>query len=403
MARAIDLNIHSIAFCFWEIIRHNVLRMLTNYCQHKMPKLTNSNSTWKKVLLGGNTLTKKRYYIVLASLIFYFILPYQTVTLAAIEYVPTAELAVNGKAVDGINPIKLNGIYYLPLIPLAKALGYNHIAFEKNTLTYELTDGSTTVRTTMGGSRAKKGNEYVNIKPPRWINNTAYVSLHAGGALFNAHITFKKENGSIQVQKPAQTYIVHTGDSLWNISRIHHTTVAELKKANNLTSNIIYDGQVLKLPMGASKKEMEPVKEKQPIQKKTTMPPDVQITKLLTNAKKYIGAKYKFGATLNEAPNFFDCSSFTQLVYKQIGIELPRVSRDQASVGKAVSNLKAGDLMFFTNVDLYSDGRVGHVGIYMGDGRMIHASTSLGVNITENVLQNSYWSKNYLFSKRVIE
>ncbi len=288
-------------------------------------------------------------------------------------------------------------------IDLAKALGYNSIKFEKDTKTYEVTDGSTVIRTTMGGHRAKKGNEYVNIKPPRWINNTAYISLHAGGALFNSYIYFKKENGSIQVQKPAQQYMVHTGDTLWNISRIHHTSVYELKRINNLTSNLIKDGQKLKLPSGEKAKEMEPIKEQEPIKKENTNSLTTIRQDILAEAKKYLGAGYKFGATLQEAPKLFDCSSYTQLVFKNNGITLPRVSRDQASLGTRVTDLKAGDLMFFTIKDMYSDGRVGHVGIYMGDGSMIHASSSKGVTITENVLQNPYWSKNYLFTKRVIQ
>ncbi|WP_102029516.1 C40 family peptidase [Salirhabdus sp. Marseille-P4669] len=319
------------------------------------------------------------------------------------ENVPTAEIAINGKAVNGINPIKIDGTYYLPFIDLAKALGYNSIKFEKDTKTYEVTDGSTVIRTTMGGHRAKKGNEYVNIKPPRWINNTAYISLHAGGALFNSYIYFKKENGSIQVQKPAQQYMVHTGDTLWNISRIHHTSVYELKRINNLTSNLIKDGQKLKLPSGEKAKEMEPIKEQEPIKKENTNSLTTIRQDILAEAKKYLGAGYKFGATLQEAPKLFDCSSYTQLVFKNNGITLPRVSRDQASLGTRVTDLKAGDLMFFTIKDMYSDGRVGHVGIYMGDGSMIHASSSKGVTITENVLQNPYWSKNYLFTKRVIQ
>ncbi|WP_228550227.1 C40 family peptidase [Salinibacillus xinjiangensis] len=324
-------------------------------------------------------------------------------TNAQIQNIPTAEIAINGKAVDGINPIKIDGTYYLPFVKLAKVLGYNSIKFEKKTKTYEITDGSTKIRTTMGGRRAKKGNEYVNIKPPRWIQDTAYISLHAGGALFNANITFKKENGSIQVKKPAQYYIVHTGDTLWNISRIHHTTVNKLKSVNNLKSNLIVDGQKLKLPSREQAKEMEPKKEREPVKNPNQISVSDQRQKLLNHAKDYIGAGYKFGATLAEAPKLFDCSSYTKLVFQQIGIDIPRVSRDQASKGRVVTSLKAGDLMFFTTEDLYSDGRVGHVGIYMGNGDMIHASSSRGVTITKNVLDNSYWKKNYLFSKRIIE
>jgi len=330
--------------------------------------------------------------------------PASHVTKAQVQNAPTAGVYINGKAVNGINPIIIDGVYYLPFVQLSKILGYNSITFEKDTLTYEVTDGSTTIRTTMGGTKAKKGNEYVNINPPRWINETAYISLHAGGALFNVYMTFKPENGSIQIQKPAQQYVVHTGDSLWNIAKLHHITVNELKSANQLSSNIIKDGQVLKIPRGIQGKELEPIKEQEPIQKKTTNA-DALRNQVIEVAKQYIGAGYKFGATLNEAPNLFDCSSYTKLVFQKVGIELPRVSRDQARKGITVSSngLKTGDLLFFTNNDLYSDGRVSHVGIFMADGSMIHASTSKGVAITKNVLSNPYWSKNYLFSKRIIQ
>lgn len=326
-------------------------------------------------------------------------------TKAQITNVPNAGVFINGKVVNGINPIIENGVYYLPFVQLAKILNYNSIKFEEKTKTYEITDGSTSIRITMGGTMAKKGNEYVNIKPPRWINETAYISLHAAGALFNSYMTFNKENGSIQIQKPATRYVVHSGDSLFNISRIHHTSIDELKRVNNLTSNLIKDGQVLKLPSpDASKGEMEPIKEQEPVKINTQAPIAEIAKKILSDAQKYIGAKYKFGATLAEAPKLFDCSSYIQYVYGHSGIQLPRVSRDQASKGVAVptSNLKAGDLMFFTMKDTYTDGRIAHVGIYMGDGNMIHASTSKGVMITKNVLQNPYWSKNYLFSKRVL-
>jgi peptidoglycan DL-endopeptidase LytE len=322
-----------------------------------------------------------------------------------VEHIPTAGVYINGKVVNGINPIKVDGVYYLPIIYLAKILNYNSIHFEKDTKTYELTDGSTTLRMTMGGHRAKKGNEYVNIKPPLWYDNTGYISLHAAGAMFNSYITFKKENGSIQIQKPAQQYVVHTKDTLWNISRLHHTTVDELKRINGLTSDLIVDGQVLKLPPAEKAKEMEPVKEKEPVKKKTTTSASAIRKKVIDVANNYLGAKYKYGATLAEAPLLFDCSSYTQYVFKDVGITLPRVSRDQASVGTSVStsSLQPGDLMFFTIKDIYSDGRVGHVGIYMGNGDMIHASSSKGVTITKDVLNNPYWSKNYLFTKRVIQ
>ncbi|WP_078546679.1 C40 family peptidase [Litchfieldia alkalitelluris] len=322
---------------------------------------------------------------------------------AQVQKVPTAGIAINGKIVDGINPIIINGKYYLPFVQLSKILGYNNIKYEQGTGTYQITDGSTTVRMTMGGTRAKKSNEYINIEPPKWSNNTAFVSMNAAGALFNVYIYFKQENGSVQIQKPARKYVVQRGDTLWTISRAHHTTVQELKAANNLSTNLILIGQVLNIPGREKTHELEPIREKEPVPNDHHTKLKNQRQGVLNQAKKYIGAGYKFGATLADAPKLFDCSSFTQLVFQQNGITIPRVSRDQASKGTYVKELKAGDLMFFTNSDLYSDGRIGHVGIYMGDGSMIHASSSKGVSITENVLNNPYWGKNYLFSKRVIQ
>lgn len=349
-------------------------------------------------------MNKKQYTKKLVVLIALLTLLISNSTVSAqMTKVPTAGVFINGEVVNGIDPIRMNGTYYLPFTHLSKILGYNSIKFEKNTLTYEVTDGSTVVRTTMGGTRARRGNEYLNIEAPRWINETAYVSLNAGGALFNANIHFKPENGSIQIKKPAGHYVVQKGDTLWAIAKSHHTSVSSLKAVNGLTSDLIYVGQKLKLPPRDKVKEMEPIKKREPVDRNKNQNVTIQRQSIIDQAIEYIGAGYKFGATLDEAPNLFDCSSFTQLVFQQNGIKIPRVSRYQANKGRHVTELEPGDLMFFTNNELYSDGRVGHVGIYMGDGSMIHASTSQGVTITDNVLGNPYWGPNYLFSKRIVE
>lgn len=322
---------------------------------------------------------------------------------SALERVPQAGIAINGTTVDGINPIRLNGQYYLPFIQLSKILGYNHIILEKDTMTYETTDGSTSVRMTIGGTMAKRGDDYINIDPPRWFNDVAYVSLGAAGALYNSFLYFKRENGSIQIEKPAERFRVQAGDSLWEIAQAHHTTVSALKRINGLQGNNIYRGDVIKLVPRQQAKEMKPAEEKQPVPKRYTNTEGQVRDLVIQQAEKYIGAGYKFGATLDEAPNLFDCSSFTQLVFQQNGIDIPRTSRQQASLGTSVQNLERGDLIFFTNQDLYTDGRVGHVGIYMGNGDMIHASSSRGVHIAENFMDIGYWQQNYLFAKRVIE
>ena len=82
-------------------------------------------------------------------------------------------------------------------------------------------------------------------------------------------------------------------------------------------------------------------------------------------AKRYLGAPYVWGAN---GPNSFDCSGFTSFVYRQVGVNLPRVSRAQIGAGQRVSrsDLRPGDLVFFGSP-------IHHVGIYVGGGMYIHA------------------------------
>ena len=88
-------------------------------------------------------------------------------------------------------------------------------------------------------------------------------------------------------------------------------------------------------------------------------------------AKTHLGAKYVWGGNGGRG---YDCSGFTKEVFEQNGIEIPRNSWKQAKVGKKISrkNLRKGDLIFFNSKN---HKRVNHVGIYLGHGRFIHASS----------------------------
>ncbi|MCW2743282.1 MAG: Lytic transglycosylase catalytic [Blastococcus sp.] len=93
---------------------------------------------------------------------------------------------------------------------------------------------------------------------------------------------------------------------------------------------------------------------------------------VLTEAQKYLGVPYLWGGT--DPTKGLDCSGFTQLVYGNLGMDLPRTSSQQATAGRAVVSVdeaRPGDLVFFD----YSSSRAGvdHVGIYMGGGKMIAA------------------------------
>jgi len=87
-------------------------------------------------------------------------------------------------------------------------------------------------------------------------------------------------------------------------------------------------------------------------------------------AKSMLGKKYKWGG---DGPYRYDCSGFTKEVFEENGIELPRQAKEQAKVGIKVyrHQLRKGDLVFFTSKNHTT---INHVGIYLGNGKFIHAS-----------------------------
>ncbi|MFC4776331.1 C40 family peptidase [Paenibacillus sp. GCM10023252] len=116
-------------------------------------------------------------------------------------------------------------------------------------------------------------------------------------------------------------------------------------------------------------------------------------SKIVSTAKRYIGVKYKFGASTSTT-RYFDCSSFTKHVFKQIGTTLPRTSKEQSKRGSYVAkkNLQVGDLVFF-----YSP--IHHVGIYIGNGKFIHTYGKPGVTVSS--LTSGWWSDHYTTARRV--
>ncbi|TLS38458.1 cell wall-binding repeat-containing protein [Pseudalkalibacillus caeni] len=119
----------------------------------------------------------------------------------------------------------------------------------------------------------------------------------------------------------------------------------------------------------------------------------VKADAIVATAKKYMGTPYVWGGT---TPSGFDCSGFIQYVYAKHGIGLPRTTTSMWSSGSTVSNPKVGDLVFFNT----SGSGVSHAGIYLGNGQMIHASTSKGVTVSD-VDSPYYWGPRYLGAKKV--
>lgn len=115
-------------------------------------------------------------------------------------------------------------------------------------------------------------------------------------------------------------------------------------------------------------------------------------------AKQYVGYRYVYGGSTPKGG--FDCSGLTMYVYKQFGINLPHSATAQSKIGTKVekSNIQPGDLVFFSDYRTYKG--IGHVGIYIGDNKFVHASTEKTGVITSSLTSGSY-VKRYVTATRL--
>ncbi len=175
------------------------------------------------------------------------------------------------------------------------------------------------------------------------------------------------------------------------------TTITELKEKNRVKTKRISTAK-RDHQQKSIKKSAKVTKQKMVKKKKT-----ISVTqKVERYAKAKLGQKYVWGAT---GPNRFDCSGFTRYVFKStVGIKIPRVSRDQAKVGKYIKNLKdlrRGDMIFFDTEKKFT-GRVNHVGIYLSNGNFIHASSARKKVIITNFNKKTFYKRRFLWGRRII-
>jgi len=222
-------------------------------------------------------------------------------------------------------------------------------------------------------------------------------------------------------------YKVKKSETLSRIAQKTGITVSDLKRFNNLSSSRVKKGMVLALRESpAAVEEQTQPKAKvtrklhlrhadlfndkdyeQSLQELTELEPERQVdlkksTELKVDGLKglkkaaygFLGTRYRFGGNSRAG---IDCSSFVQKVFREQDVTLPRTAREQFEVGTTVApgDLQKGDLVFFSTYASYAS----HVGIYLGNNKMIHASPRGGVVVSP--VNTSYYRSRFLGAKRI--
>lgn len=219
-------------------------------------------------------------------------------------------------------------------------------------------------------------------------------------------------------------YKVKKGDTLARVARKTGLSVGELKRLNSLGKRKLRPGQVLVLKDSEAEADPKPRLAKkvqlryndlfnekdyeQSLAELTDPDPNksVDLTKnlelkadnikmLKNTAYGFLGTRYRFGGTSRSG---IDCSSFVQKVFRELEVSLPRTAREQFEFGNEVApgDLQRGDLIFFRTYASYPS----HVGIYLGNNRMIHAS-SRDRRVVISPMNTPYYRSRFLGAKRI--
>lgn len=127
--------------------------------------------------------------------------------------------------------------------------------------------------------------------------------------------------------------------------------------------------------------------------------PDYDVEGVIEYAKSLVGTRHMMGGYSSAG---LDCSGLVALAHAEFGVALPRSSHDQGRYGTIISlgeDLKRGDLVFFHSTYKKSE-LITHSGIYLGDNKFIHTSTSRGVSVS-TLFDSGYWQEHYLFATRL--
>ena len=261
---------------------------------------------------------------------------------------------------------------------------------------------------------------HVSMGELKTVNNLTASHVSKGTRLIiPSHADSQQKKSATSARQ--DTYKVSKGDTLPKIARKTGIKMADIRNLNGLKGNKIKPGQVLILvatetatrPASTNRlqlinkdllneqeltdtlAELTDLESDQPVDLAKTLEANQTISSLKNSAYSFLGARYRFGGSSRSA---LDCSSFTQQVFREQSVKLPRTAREQFYVGNEVirGDLKKGDLVFFQTYARFPS----HVGIYLGNRKMIHAS-SREHRVVISSMDTPYYLSRYLGARRM--
>lgn len=208
------------------------------------------------------------------------------------------------------------------------------------------------------------------------VSKAAYISSNASAHFRSGPSTSSQSLGKL----PKNTKITITGEENgWY-------KVSYNGKEGYISKSLVTEGEP---PATTSSRSQEEPRN-------TTPATQASSSNVVQVAESYAGSRYVSGGS---SPSGFDCSGFTQYVYGKCGITLSRTSYAQATQGTAVgkSELQPGDLLLF---HYYGSSSIGHVGIYVGNGKFIHAANS-NRGVVYDSIESGYYADNYAGARRL--
>lgn len=250
-----------------------------------------------------------------------------------------------------------NGLVWVPLEETASSINYELHNTDQG-LSMGDTDPVYTVK--VNETQALSGNNPIQLpQAPKFFDNKPYMTTQALSTLIGTQVNWNPQHSQVI------------------FSPINDSSLSEQLSSSGTQPGSSPTGQIQSLAVGIDKSQ------------------------LISYAQTFLGTPYKFSSGPYPNTHTFDCSSFVQYVYAHFGVKLPRASRSQAQVGRTINmnNLQTGDLMFFYTPGRYASNRiVGHVGMYIGNGRFIQTYGRPGVIISDFT---KYWKGRFLYGKRV--